>query len=100
MISSDHRQHERRAITLHSKLDFHATGNVNGTSMDGVIRNISASGAFMECAKPLEAGLKGIIELILPTDIGPRIPGIVQRVTPQGIGFKFDSDHLWLMRLL
>lgn len=66
----------------------------------GAMLDISAKGAFIESECDNSLGTRGVMELILPSDIGPRISGNIDRQTSKGVAFKFDWEHKWVLSLL
>jgi hypothetical protein len=100
MPDIERRRCARRPITLPGLLRLQTRDNNSGRGAKCIVKDISASGIFVEsdfCPRP---GSKVEVELILPTDIGPRFAGNVQRLTEYGIGCHFDQEQPWLIELL
>lgn len=78
-----------RAPTVHS-LEFAATGVDGSERIEGVAKNISLGGVFVETASPVEFGKSVLIYLKLPGEKQELVlPGVVRWTRNDGMGVQF-----------
>jgi len=100
MAQSERRKHKRLYLTLPSELELGQSTVVHPKRINGAVKVISAVAALLVSDERLGDGEEGVLELILPTDLGPRIRGSVLMHVPGGVVFKFNREQQWVMGLL
>jgi hypothetical protein len=83
---ADHRKHERKPSKI--IVDF----SIDNFPFTNLIKNISASGAFIETALPFSTEKELSMTFILPGhEDSVQITGKIVRTDPKGIGVQFDE---------